>query len=72
MPRGAKNTFRTPRVQSHAHPNGSRLTCAAKRMLNCKQPTPITDPVTTPVPQTRRQVQPLVRAPHSRGTILPF
>ena len=43
-------------------PNGSRLTCAAKRMLNCKQPKPITESVTTPMPQTRRQVQALVRA----------
>jgi hypothetical protein len=42
-------------------PNGIRFTCAAKRMYNCKQPKHITESVTTPMPQTRRQVQALVR-----------
>jgi len=35
--------------------------CAAKRMCNCRHPKPMTDPVTTPMPVARRQVQPLDR-----------
>ena len=34
-------------------------------MHNCKQPKPITDSVTTPMPLTRRQVQALVRQRHT-------
>ena len=59
-------------LRNTSPPNGSRLTCAAKRMLNCKQPTSITEPVTTPIPLTRRQVQPLVRPRVSFNTSTDF